>query len=94
LNFGLLSIDPRRHESRLGGDVLKLTGAEFRALHHLVRHPGQVFTRQQVVEAVHGEDYVVTDRSIDVLMVGLRKKLGEQSDWIETVRGVGYRFKG
>jgi two-component system phosphate regulon response regulator PhoB len=94
LNLGPLSIDPRRHEARLGGDVLKLTGAEFRALHHLVRHPGQVFTRQQLVEAVHGEDYVVTDRSIDVLMVGLRKKLGEQADWIETVRGVGYRFKG
>jgi len=94
LRLGSLSIDPERHETRLGEQLLKLTGAEFRALHHLARHPGRVFTRQQLVEAVHGEDYVVTDRSIDVLMVGLRKKLGEQADSIETVRGVGYRFKG
>lgn len=94
LTFDSLSIHPQRHEVRLGDQVLKLTAAEFRALHYLARHPGWVFTRQQIVEAVHGEDYVVTDRSIDVLIVGLRKKLGEQSDWIETVRGVGYRFKG
>ncbi|MCA9727162.1 MAG: winged helix-turn-helix transcriptional regulator, partial [Candidatus Eisenbacteria bacterium] len=87
-------IHPRRHEARLEDDILKLTAAEFRALHYLARHPGWVFTRQQIVEAVHGEDYVVTDRSIDVLLVGLRKKLSGQADLIETVRGVGYRFKG
>ncbi|MEZ4654947.1 MAG: response regulator transcription factor [Candidatus Eisenbacteria bacterium] len=94
LTFGALSIHPRRHEARLEDEILKLTAAEFRALHYLARHPGWVFTRQQIVEAVHGEDYVVTDRSIDVLLVGLRKKLSGQADLIETVRGVGYRFKG
>ena len=94
LTFQSLSIHPKRHEARLDDETLKLTAAEFRALHYLSRHPGWVFTRQQIVEAVHGEDYVVTDRSIDVLLVGLRKKLGDHADWIETVRGVGYRFRG
>ncbi|MGI6272116.1 MAG: winged helix-turn-helix domain-containing protein, partial [Anaerohalosphaeraceae bacterium] len=52
-----------------------------------------VFTRYQIVDAVHGSDYPVTDRSVDVQIVGLRKKLGSAGDYIETVRGVGYRFK-
>jgi two-component system phosphate regulon response regulator PhoB len=51
-----------------------------------------VFSREQIVDAVRGEDYAVTERSVDVQIVGLRKKLGTHSDWIETVRGVGYRF--
>jgi two-component system phosphate regulon response regulator PhoB len=53
-----------------------------------------VFTRTQIVDGVHGDDYPVTDRSVDVQVVGLRKKLGEIGALIETVRGVGYRFKG
>ena len=52
-----------------------------------------VFTRYQIVDAVHGDDYLVTDRAVDVQMVGLRKKLGRCGKYIETVRGVGYRFK-
>jgi len=52
-----------------------------------------VFSRYQIVDAVHGEDYPVTDRSVDVLIVGLRRKLGRCGTWIETVRGVGYRMK-
>jgi two-component system phosphate regulon response regulator PhoB len=52
-----------------------------------------VFTRYQIVEAVHGDNYPVTDRSVDVQIVGLRKKLGSTGDLIETVRGIGYRFK-
>ena len=87
-------IHPRRHEVRVEGEPITLTSTEFRALHVLARRPGWVFTRQQIVESVHGEDYVVTDRSVDVMMVGLRRKLGEQGARIETVRGVGYRMKG
>jgi two-component system phosphate regulon response regulator PhoB len=59
-----------------------------------MRQPGLVFTRDQIVEGVHGDDYPVTDRSVDVQVVGLRKKLLDYGAYIETVRGVGYRFKG
>jgi two-component system phosphate regulon response regulator PhoB len=88
-----LSIDPGKHEVVLAGEKLDLTATEFRVLHFLARRPGWVFTRQQIVDAVKGEDYPVTERSVDVQMVGLRKKLGEYADYIETVRGIGYRFK-
>ncbi len=89
-----LTIDPRRHEVRLNGQSIDLTGTEFRLLHFLARHAGWVFTRDQIVDAVHGADYAVTDRSVDVQVVGLRRKLGTAgSDTVETVRGVGYRFK-
>jgi len=70
-----------------------LTFTEFKLLQLLAGRPGWVFTRYQIVNAIRGEDYVVTDRSVDVQVVGLRKKLNEAGKWIETVRGVGYRFK-
>jgi two-component system alkaline phosphatase synthesis response regulator PhoP len=89
-----LSIDPGRHEVRIGKELLDLTSTEFKVLHFLARQPGWVFTRQQIVDAVHGEDYPVTDRSVDVQIVGLRRKLGDYGAFVETVRGVGYRFKG
>ena len=57
------------------------------------RRPGWVFTRYQIVDAVHGVDHAVTERSVDVQIVGLRKKLGDAGEYIETVRGVGYRFR-
>jgi len=66
---------------------------EFAVLHHLASKPGWVFTRYQIVEAVRGESYPVTDRSVDVIIVSLRKKLGKAGELIDTVRGVGYRFK-
>ena len=66
---------------------------KFRIIHLLARHPGWVFTRTQIVDAVRGDDYPVTDRSVDVQIVGLRKKLGSYGRYIETVRGVGYRLK-
>jgi two-component system phosphate regulon response regulator PhoB len=94
VTVGTITLHPGRHEVLVEEEPIKLTAAEFRALHHLSRRPGWVFTRQQIVEAVHGPDYVVTDRSIDVLFVGLRKKLGVSGSAIETVRGVGYRLKG
>ncbi len=88
-----LRIDPRRHEVFLSENPVSLTASEFAILHFLARRPGWVFTRYQIVDAVHGEDYPVTERSVDVQVVGLRKKLGVDGEYIETVRGVGYRFK-
>src|SRR5215471_4511692 len=89
-----LVIHPGRHEVLLGGQQLDLTFTEFKLLHFLARKPGWAFTRSQIVDAVKGEDYPVTERSVDVQVVGLRKKLGDfGSQNIETVRGVGYRFK-
>jgi two-component system phosphate regulon response regulator PhoB len=88
-----ISIDPGRFEVRAGDDSVTLTVTEFRILHFLARHPGWVFTRYQIVDAVKGQDYAVTDRAVDVQIVGIRKKLGEYGSLIETVRGVGYRFK-
>jgi DNA-binding response OmpR family regulator len=82
-----------RHQLDMEGRSVDLTHTEFQVLAFLARRPGWVFTRSQIVDAVHGDDYPVTDRSVDVQIVGLRKKLGEYGAYIETVRGVGYRFR-
>jgi len=87
-----LVIHPHRHQVILQGEPIQLSATEFRVLHFLVSKPGWVFTRQQILDGVHGSNYIITDRSVDVLIVGLRKKLGPASRYIETVRGVGYRF--
>ena len=86
-------IDPRRREVKVGGQPVDLTFTEFELLHFLARTPGLVFTRYQLVDAVRGENYSVTDRSVDVQIVGLRRKLGKAGRRVETVRGVGYRFQ-
>jgi two-component system phosphate regulon response regulator PhoB len=89
-----LTINPGRHEALVGeAPVAELTSTEFRLLHFLARRPGWVFTRNQIIDAVRGEDCAVTDRSVDVHVVGLRRKLGKAGKYIETIRGVGYRFK-
>lgn len=88
-----MSIDPGRHEVLLCGEPIEMTYTEFRILHFLAGRPGWVFTRYQIVDAVRGEEYPVTERAVDVQIVGLRKKLGAYGDLIETVRGVGYRFR-
>jgi two-component system, OmpR family, alkaline phosphatase synthesis response regulator PhoP len=88
-----LVIHPGRHEVLVHGKAVPLTFSEFGILNFLARRPGWVFTRSQIVDAVKGDDYFVTDRAVDVQVVGLRKKLGRASKLIETVRGVGYRFK-
>jgi two-component system phosphate regulon response regulator PhoB len=88
-----LVIHPGRREVRVKGKAVKLTFTEFGILHFLAKKAGWVFTRSQIVDAVRGDDYFVTDRSVDVQVVGLRKKLGHAGQCIETVRGVGYRFK-
>jgi two-component system alkaline phosphatase synthesis response regulator PhoP len=86
-------IHPGRHEVTVGDERLDLTFTEFRILHILARRPGWVFTRHQIVDAIHGEHYPVTERAVDVQIVGLRRKLGDAGEYIETVRGVGYRFR-
>ena len=87
-----LRIDMKRIEAFLSGALLVLTHTEFRILELLASNPGRVFTRDQIVDLVHGEDYPVTPRSVDVQIVSLRKKL-QPENYIETVRSVGYRFK-
>jgi len=88
-----LSIHPGRHEVTLAGSPLELTYTEFALLQFLAKRPGWAYTRTQIVDAVKGEDYPVTERSVDVQVAGLRKKLGDFGSYIETVRGVGYRFR-
>jgi two-component system phosphate regulon response regulator PhoB len=86
-------IHPGRREVLVDGESVQLTFTEFGVLNYLARRPGWVFTRSQIVDAVRGDDYFVTDRSVDVQIVGLRKKLGSKGHYVETVRGVGYRFR-
>ncbi|SPD73919.1 DNA-binding response regulator in two-component regulatory system with PhoR (or CreC) [uncultured Desulfobacterium sp.] len=86
-------IHPGRREVLVEGERVDLTFTEFGILYTLARRPGWVFTRYKIVDAVRGDEYPVTDRSVDVQIVGLRKKLGKAGQYIETVRGVGYRFK-
>jgi two-component system phosphate regulon response regulator PhoB len=89
---GSLAIDLGRHEARLGEQLISLTPTEMRLLHFLASHPGRVFPRAHLLSRVIGEDAIVTDRNIDVHVRSLRQKLGDCADFIETVRGVGYRF--
>jgi two-component system phosphate regulon response regulator PhoB len=88
-----MEIHPGKHQVFIKGDPVNLTYTEFQILHFLSQRPGWVFTRSQIIDAVRGEDYPVTDRSVDVQIVSLRKKMGDYGDLIETVRSVGYRFK-
>jgi two-component system phosphate regulon response regulator PhoB len=89
---GLL-IHTGRHEVTYKGKHLNVTYLEFRILLALAKRPGWVMTRYQIVDAARGDGVTVTDRTVDVHIVSLRKKLGEASDLIETVRGVGYKFR-
>ncbi len=93
LHIGDVVISPGRHQVSVGDELIDLTHTEFRLLYFLARRPGWVFSRDQIIDEVHGSDYAVTDRSVDVLVSGLRKKLGKAGNLIETVRGVGYRLK-
>jgi len=93
LRISGLEIHPGRHEVHYNSKKVDLTFTEFRILQIMAQRPGWVFTRYQLVDIIRGDDYPVTDRSVDVQIVGLRKKLGKAEKFIETVRGVGYRFK-
>lgn len=87
-------IDVSRHEVSAGDTPVSLSATEFAILEFLARNPGWVFSRNRIIDAVKGEDYPVTERSVDVQILGLRKKLGDYGRHIETVRGVGYRLAG
>ena len=86
-------IDTRKHIVLSKNKKIDLTFSEFRLLQILAERPGWVFSRYQIVDALRGDDYPVTERSVDVQVVGLRKKMGHSGKYIQTVRGVGYRFK-
>lgn len=88
-----ITIDPERYEVLVGGLAVELTFSEFHILLTLAKRRGRVFSRYEIMDAVRGEDYIATERAIDVQITGLRKKLGRYGRYIETVRGVGYRFK-
>lgn len=87
-----IEIHPGRHEVICKGKRIELTFMEFGVLQLLAGHPGWVFTRNKIIDSVRNDNYPVTDRSVDVVIVGLRKKMGDSGTLIETVRGVGYRF--
>ena len=88
-----VTIKPRTREVIISNAFIELTFTEFQILHLLSSHPGWVFTRYQIIDKIRGDNYSVTDRSIDFQIVGLRKKMGESGSLIQTIRGVGYRFK-
>lgn len=88
-----LVIDAARHEVFLDKKNVSLTMTEFNLLHYLAERPGRVFTRDQLMSGVLGEDVMVIDRTIDVHVASLRKKLGRYASYIVTVRGLGYKFK-
>ncbi|MDR0320745.1 MAG: response regulator transcription factor [Treponema sp.] len=90
---GELRLDASRHIAFCGEEQLDLFATEFALLKHFLSHPEIVFSRNQIIGAIRGPDYPVTDRSVDVQILGLRKKLGKAGDMIETIRGVGYRFR-
>ena len=93
IRLGDLEIHSGQYTVLVSGSPVPLTSTEFLILEFLANRPGWVYSRSQIVAAVHGEGYAVTDRSVDVSMVGLRKKLGSCSAYLETVRGVGYRLR-
>jgi two-component system phosphate regulon response regulator PhoB len=90
---GKLALDAARHTAFYGDKQLDLFATEFALLKHFLSNPEIVFSRNQIIEAIKGHDYPVTDRSVDVQILGLRKKLGKAGDMIETIRGVGYRLR-
>jgi two-component system phosphate regulon response regulator PhoB len=87
-----LVIDVLKHQVLVDGEPATMTATELRLLHFLASHPGRVFTRDQLLSRVIGDQAVVIDRNIDVHVGAIRKKLGRYRDMVETIRGVGYRF--
>ena len=93
IDIGEIHIDIARHEVQCSGAFVELSATEFAILEFLARNPGWVFARNRIIDGVKGKDYPVTERSVDVQILGLRKKLGAFGDYIQTVRGVGYRLQ-
>ena len=93
LDFGLLKIEINKCRVFIQNEETTLTSTEFKILLLLAQKPGHVYTREQFINSIQGESVFVTGRTIDTHIAGLRKKLGEASNMIETIRGIGYRFK-
>ena len=91
--FDGLVLDADSRTATLGGEPLKLPPGEFRILSLLVAHRGRVLARSRIIDAVAGEEKAVTERTVDVQIANLRRRLGEWSEHIETIRGIGYRVK-
>ncbi len=91
IRFGL-SVNPAGRSLTFNGIKIKLTYSEFEIILLLIKHPGRVFSRKQIMTAARGDDYLVTERAMDVQIVHLRKKLGDAGKFVQTVRGVGYKF--
>ncbi|PWU14207.1 MAG: DNA-binding response regulator [Chlamydiae bacterium] len=93
ITFGEFSLEVDRYLLRKGDKVITITLSEFGILRRLLTNRGKVLTRNQLLDDIHNDDAFIVDRNIDVHIASLRKKLGPNFDWIETVRGVGYRFR-
>jgi len=93
LDRGPVTIDVPRHEVLIDKEPVEFTHTEFKLLQFLARYPGRVFTRDHLLSRVIGDDAIVLARNIDVHIRAIRKKLGDHRDLVETIRGVGYRFK-
>jgi DNA-binding response OmpR family regulator len=92
-DFGVVVIDLLKHKITVDGEAVTFTAIEFAIIEFLSRSPGRVYTRDQILDNVWKEGKFIIDRAVDVHVRGLRKKLGDAADYVETVRGVGYRFK-
>ena len=90
---GSLSIDPASHQVMCGERTIDLTATEYRLLHFLASHPGFVYSRSALIDGALGADVTVLDRTVDVHVMSLRRKLGKCGQWIETIRGFGYKFR-
>jgi len=93
LEKGDIVIDSAKHKVSVRGERVTLTTTEFKLLEYMARRPGVVLSRYQILDAVSGDEAVVCDRTVDAHVKSLRRKLGKAKDYIETVRGAGYRFK-
>lgn len=92
LSLNGIELDEKFREIKIDGAPVEMTANEFSILQLFMSNPGRVYTRDDIIGHLHGPGYAVTDRAIDVQIVGLRKKLGAKSELLETVRGIGYRF--
>lgn len=90
--FGQLSVDPECRQVEVAGTAVALTRSEFDILVLLTSRPNRVFNRAQIIDHIRSDDYPVSERVVDFLIAGLRKKIGVCANWIETERGIGYRF--
>jgi two-component system phosphate regulon response regulator PhoB len=93
LRRGDLSIDPTGHKVRCGERTIAVTATEYRLLYFLAAHPGYVYSRSSMIDGALGRDVTVLERTVDVHIMSLRRKLGKCGKWIETVRGFGYKFR-